>query len=306
MIYRFGEFTLDARNYLLTRDDDPQRLTPAVYRLLLFLIENAGDIVTKEAMLNRLWPDEEVEEGNLARHISVLRKLLGERPGQHEYIHTIRRVGYRFVPEVTRSIESRGQLLVRVAPHSRAPIPGRQRERGRLRFAFHSAAAGSGSMILIAGESGVGKTNLVEEFLFEIGQTEGLCRIARGRCLRHQSGNRQYSALMEAFESFEGAARFAVDLPAFIRNVCQVVPLVLFLDDLHWMDEPTATLLAAACSRLGSQKMLVIGAYRPAGLSPHDALCRLKSEMEDAGWLRELRLHSIASPPQLSDGIGHR
>jgi predicted ATPase len=195
---------------------------------------------------------------------------------------------------------------IRIAAATRAGVrvAGRQRERGRLRFAFHSAAAGSGSMMFIAGEAGVGKTSLVEDFLFEIGQTEGLCRIARCRCSGVLTGNPSYSPLLDAFHSFEGAPEYASDLPLFVRNLSQAVPLVLFVDDLHAMDTRTGKLLAGLCALVASQKILIIGAYRPMDLAAHHPLHWLKSELENAGWARELRLHSINSITTLSDGIG--
>jgi DNA-binding winged helix-turn-helix (wHTH) protein len=308
MMYRFREFTLDARHYRLTRDGQPQRVTPAVFRLLLFLVQNAGEIVTKETMLSQLWPDAAVQESTLPRHISVLRKLLGERPGQSRYIETIPKTGYRFVAEitdVTSSFRSCAGWTSRIATRPPRTVIGRHRERGRLRFAFHSAAAGAGSMIFISGEAATGKTSLVEDFLFEIGQTEGLCRIAQARCPETLSGTISVSPLIEAFTEFEEAPRHASELMTYIRNLSQAVPLVVFLDDLHWIDAVTARVLADVCTLFGTHQILIIGAYRPSELPPHHPLHDLTTALERAGSAHELRLlHPITSSTKLSDEIG--
>src|SRR5205823_4214935 len=69
---------------------------------LVALVESGGEVVEKDDLMKKVWPDSFVEEGNLTQNISVLRKALGERPGAHQYIMTVPRVGYRFVADVKR------------------------------------------------------------------------------------------------------------------------------------------------------------------------------------------------------------
>lgn len=85
---------------ILLRDDERIQMSPRVFDLLLVLVENAGRLVTKEILLNRIWSDSFVEEGNLNQTVSRLRKLLGERPNENRFIETVPRVGYRFVADV--------------------------------------------------------------------------------------------------------------------------------------------------------------------------------------------------------------
>lgn len=98
----FDDFRVDKVKRRLLRAGQPVPLTTKVFDTLLALVESGGEIVEKEELMRRVWPDSFVEEGNLTQNISVLRKALGERPGAHQYIVTVPRVGYRFVAPVRR------------------------------------------------------------------------------------------------------------------------------------------------------------------------------------------------------------
>jgi DNA-binding winged helix-turn-helix (wHTH) protein/tetratricopeptide (TPR) repeat protein len=98
--YAFGPFRVDLVKRLLLRGDEPVSLSPKDFDLLLALVQHHGEVLVKEELLEGVWPDTVVEEGNLNRHISTLRKTLGESPNEHEYIVTVPGRGYRFVAEV--------------------------------------------------------------------------------------------------------------------------------------------------------------------------------------------------------------
>ncbi len=104
-IYEFGEFRLDATRRLLQKNGESVPLTHKAFEMLAMLVENRGRVVTKEELLSEIWPDTFVEEGSLARNISVLRKTLGEQPGEHQFIQTIPKQGYRFVAPVRETFE---------------------------------------------------------------------------------------------------------------------------------------------------------------------------------------------------------
>src|SRR5262245_55091249 len=98
--YAFGSYVLDCLRGVLWHDGHPLTLTPKVFELLATLVAHAGEVLGKDELIRRVWAGTIVEENNLARHISTIRKALGERPGQREYIATIPGVGYRFVADV--------------------------------------------------------------------------------------------------------------------------------------------------------------------------------------------------------------
>jgi DNA-binding winged helix-turn-helix (wHTH) protein/tetratricopeptide (TPR) repeat protein len=94
---------MDIRRRLLLRDGVLVPLAPKVFETLLVLVRNNGRVMTKEELISTVWPDTFVEESNLAQHIFLLRKALGEEKGEHRYIVTAPSVGYRFVAQVTES-----------------------------------------------------------------------------------------------------------------------------------------------------------------------------------------------------------
>jgi TolB-like protein/Flp pilus assembly protein TadD len=98
--YRFGPFALDVRERRLTRGRDVIPLRHKVFDTLRVLVENAGRLVTKQELLDRVWPETSVEENNLNHNVSVLRKALGDRSTGENYIETVPRAGYRFVATV--------------------------------------------------------------------------------------------------------------------------------------------------------------------------------------------------------------
>ena len=99
--YYFGPFRLDPRECLLILDGKPVPLAPKAFEVLLVLIENAGHLVDKDDLMRRLWPGTFVEEANLAKQVSLLRKIFSEATNGREYIETVPKRGYRFVEEVT-------------------------------------------------------------------------------------------------------------------------------------------------------------------------------------------------------------
>jgi serine/threonine protein kinase len=98
--YAFGPFLLDPSEWLLILDGKAVPLAPKAFEALVILVENAGHLVDKDDLMRRLWPDSFVEEGNLAKHVSLLRKVLSDATNGREYIETIPKRGYRFVQDV--------------------------------------------------------------------------------------------------------------------------------------------------------------------------------------------------------------
>jgi len=98
-VYQFGPFDLDASRTLLLCSGEPVALGPKVVETLLTLVERPGDVVTKEAMLDQIWPEGFVDEANLAQNVHVLRKVLRSRWDVNA-IETVPRRGYRFTAEV--------------------------------------------------------------------------------------------------------------------------------------------------------------------------------------------------------------
>ena len=103
--YEFGGFCLDTGERLLLRGENPLRMPPKVFDTLRILVENSGHVLEKEELLRQVWPDTFVEENNLNKSISALRKILGRSINGRSYIETVPKLGYRFVAEVTERRE---------------------------------------------------------------------------------------------------------------------------------------------------------------------------------------------------------
>jgi len=98
--YEFGLFRLDASIPVLMRNGDIVALTPKALDTLLVLLQNNGNVVDKETLIQAVWPGAFVEESNLAQHISALRKALGDGAGAAIYIETVPKRGYRLTGKV--------------------------------------------------------------------------------------------------------------------------------------------------------------------------------------------------------------
>ncbi|MCW5969409.1 MAG: protein kinase [Blastocatellales bacterium] len=183
---------------------------------------------------------------------------------------------------------------------------GREPERNELRAAFNAANDGRGSLLCVAGEPGIGKTTLVEDFLAELAK-EQQCTIARGRCSERLAGTEAYLPLLEALENLlqsdkslaptmkqiaptwyaqvvplsgdsEESARLLNEvkaasqermkreLAAFLQAVATPQPLVIFFDDLHWADVSTIDLLSFLAGKFDAMRVLIVVTYRPSDM----------------------------------------
>lgn len=118
--YRFGAFTLDVQERLLTRDGTAVPTPPKVFETLAILVEAEGRLVRRVELVARLWPDSTVEDGTLARYISDLRKILGEAVSGQKFIETVPRVGYRFVAQIEKT---KSPEFFEEAKSETAPVP---------------------------------------------------------------------------------------------------------------------------------------------------------------------------------------
>ncbi len=112
-VYEFDGFRVDPVRRRLLKGGEQVSLTPKAFSILVVLLENRGEVVEKEELIRRIWPDTFVTEANLTQNISSLRKALGERANDHRYVVTVPGRGYSFVAEVPR--ESTSEFTIPVA-----------------------------------------------------------------------------------------------------------------------------------------------------------------------------------------------
>ncbi len=99
-VYRFGGAEFDPSNLQLTVDGAVRPLEPKLYRLLEFLVENQGRVVSKEEILRVVWEDTRSADNALTRAIAQLRKALNDDPKEPQLIQTVPTVGYRFIGDI--------------------------------------------------------------------------------------------------------------------------------------------------------------------------------------------------------------
>jgi TolB-like protein/DNA-binding winged helix-turn-helix (wHTH) protein/Tfp pilus assembly protein PilF len=125
-VFEFGPFRVDGAQRLLVSDGKLVPIEPKVFDTLFALVEARGRLVSKEELLQRVWPGTFVEEGGLARNVSAIRRVLGEGAAGVQYIETIPKRGYRFVEPVRVVADERAPATaVEVpAPGSQVAPPG--------------------------------------------------------------------------------------------------------------------------------------------------------------------------------------
>lgn len=145
LIYQFGDFELDAlRRVLVSRaDGQPVAVTGRVLEALVYLVERPGQLVEKRALIEALWPHVVVEEGSLTQTIHTLRRVLGEKPGEHTYVATVPGRGYRFVAEVT--------VRAAAAPPTSDVAPARWSKRALSGVALSIAALALIALVVLRG-----------------------------------------------------------------------------------------------------------------------------------------------------------
>jgi eukaryotic-like serine/threonine-protein kinase len=116
-LHDFGPFRLDTNERVLLRAGRRVPLPAKALSTLIVLVRNKGRVVEKDDLMKEVWPNEFVEEGNLAQHIFMLRRALGETADRPKYIETVPRRGYRFLES---SKEIRASVSPEVAPESQS------------------------------------------------------------------------------------------------------------------------------------------------------------------------------------------
>src|SRR6266436_3610595 len=158
--YRFGPFELQPDNRRLLKDGAAISLRPRAFDLLVALVDRAGHLVTKDELLNRVWPKMVVEEAALHVQVSALRKVIGS-----EAITTVSGRGYQFTLPMTK-----GDGEANRAPRSKHNLPyqltsfiGREQEIAQL-----GELAAANRLVTLTGAGGAGKTRLALQVAGEL------------------------------------------------------------------------------------------------------------------------------------------
>src|SRR4029077_4343158 len=160
-LLEFGPFRMDLEERVLMRDQETITLSPKAFETLLVLVQHSERVVLKDDLMKMLWPDTFVEEANLSQHIFQLRKALGDKAHDPEYIVTVPGRGYRFAQKVEERIESDGDLVVHSRSVQRVTVEETESSGAVASFSGHRRkywvwAGAAVALILIAGFTGYG------------------------------------------------------------------------------------------------------------------------------------------------------
>ena len=203
--FTFGTFRLDGENECLWRGDEEIPLTPKDFAVLLYLVENPGRLISKDELVNAIWPETFVGDGILKVSIRKIRKAVGDDPSAPKFIETLHRRGYRFignVSEVRPTVRPRRLTAYEPIEETKCSastiVVGRERELAKLDGWLQRALRGEREVVFVVGEAGIGKTTLVETFLNRATVNHGLS-VARGQCLEQYGECEPYMPMLEAF-----------------------------------------------------------------------------------------------------------
>jgi len=207
----FGQFRLDLTNECLWNGARAISLRPKAFAVLKLLIDNSGQLLTKQQVLDTVWPGTFVGDAVLKDNIRQLREALDDDAGSPAYIETAHRRGYRFIGKLSEPgpakrlgaasnipASKRTSIIEAVTSTTAEEVLGRQAELAIMRGWLEKAMCGERQIVFVTGEPGIGKTTLVQAFLQQSSRDSAVL-VARGQCLEHYGSGEAYLPVLDAF-----------------------------------------------------------------------------------------------------------
>ncbi len=200
MIYRFGDYEVDTKLLELRRAGVVHPIDPLGFDLLKYLIENRDRVLTRDELLDALWPGKVVTDSALSSRLKSVRAAVGDSGAAQQVIKTVHGRGYRFVADLDDAADT----------HTSTPAPpgdggwiaktsavGRDAELGKLARWLDRAVEGERAIVFVCGEAGVGKTTLGRAFLNAAKERAGVY-VMHGQCVNQRGASEPYLPLLEA------------------------------------------------------------------------------------------------------------
>ena len=307
------QIRLDLKEGRLWNGGLPVDLRPKTWELIRYMVERPGELLSKQELIDAVWPDTIVTEASLNQAIRELRKALGDDARKPKFIETVHRRGFRFIEVAAEP----AQAAVLPPAHARPLRPqlfGRQQELAQLHEQLTLAKTGKQQFLFVTGEPGIGKTSLVRTFLDDLvsnlpvdNPSDSPISVGWGQCIDQHSESEPYFPILEAIDrlargprgelvqqslkkcaptwfvqfpwmlepeySFEWQliaatpGRMLREFCVFVEALTARVPLILWLEDLHWSDTGTIDLLDALALREENSRLFIIASYRPVDAS---------------------------------------
>ncbi|MGH9794065.1 MAG: ATP-binding protein [Candidatus Acidiferrales bacterium] len=298
----FRGFRLDTVNHCLWRGEERLSLAPKAFDVLRYLVEHADRLVTQDEILEALWPATYVNHEVVKKYVLGIRKVLGDQTNKPAFVATFPRRGYQFIAPVrdetvpplsgittdgTKTIVGRQAALAQLQDALNKALQGQRQ------MIFITGEAGIGKTALLdvflqsaafGAPVGIARGHCVEGFggkeaYYPILDTVG--QLLRGAVNGPvvQAFSKQAPTWLVQFPSLvKPAQREALEREIIgatrermVREICEALesitaqnPLVLCLEDLHWVDPSTLDFISALARRRGPAKLLLLGTFRPA------------------------------------------
>jgi DNA-binding winged helix-turn-helix (wHTH) protein len=198
----FADFRLEPDNACLWRGTQAVILTPKAFDVLHYLVSHADRLVTKDMLLDAVWPETTLSDAVVRIAIGEVRRVLGDTAQTPRFIATVHRRGYRFVAPVT-VVDTPAMKPISASPQASLPsappplLVGREAMLQRLREAWVQARQGHRQVVWVTGEAGMGKTAVVEAFRATVA-TDPEVWLAVGQCVEHYGTGEAYLPVLEA------------------------------------------------------------------------------------------------------------
>ncbi|MGH0037892.1 MAG: ATP-binding protein [Myxococcota bacterium] len=340
MRYRFDRFELDEEAGELRRDGAPQPLQPKPFELLRVLVRERERVVSADELLEALWPETVVTPSSLTRAVSLARKAIGDSR-RAELIRSVARRGYRFVGDVVEvgrpgraapALAGAPSPTPRPEPADAEPFVGRHEALDLLRSAWQESLSARGSLLLVGGRPGIGKTRLCERFALEVERSGG--QVSTGRCREEVPAFWPWAQVLRqvvergadtsALSALPGGAGELADwvpglvatgppdegapgdspdrrrfllFDALVRTLAMHSrrdPLLIVLEDVHWAGATSLQLLEHLLFELSGLSILVVATLRDEPRPPDHPVEQILPSLRQQPACRALSLESLS------------
>ena len=248
MIYRFGDCEVDTKLLELRRDGEVHKMDPLSFDLLVYLIENRDRVVTRDELLDALWPGKVVTDSALSSRLKSVRSAVGDTGSSQRVIKTVHGRGYRFVADMAGLPDAPSPTELPVETFSsKTSAVGRDAELGKLMRWQQRANSGERQVVLIWGDAGVGKTTLTRAFL-DTAKNKADLLILSGQCVNQRGASEAYLPLLEAL------GRAGQDNPEIVALLHQYAPA--WLAQMPSLSHDAATIPAQLAAGVMPGRML--------------------------------------------------
>jgi DNA-binding winged helix-turn-helix (wHTH) protein/tetratricopeptide (TPR) repeat protein len=230
MIHVFGKFELDEELYELRRAGQVVKVEPQAFDMLAYLLHNRQRVVSKEELLEKLWPGEFVSESALSYCIKAARRAVEDTGDEQRVIKTFHGRGYRFVAEVEgvrpAAVAAAAPAGVAAERAAAAAFVGRRSELDALAADLDDVLAGRGRVVMLVGGPGIGKTRTAEQVAAQA-RARG-ARVLIGRCYEGEGAPAfwPWVQIVRAYAQDCDPVVLRQDLGSAGPDIAQLVPAV--------------------------------------------------------------------------------